>query len=174
MPRWTDSGSDAVVCRFYGAKISGPQGLAQRGATEMKRFAVALIAVVLLSLGRSAQSHADVRVDVHLRTPRVDVHVGSHDRCLAPRPLPPAARTVVVLDRTDRKIARALAYRTDYRVDELLAWRRAGYSWREVGAILKLSPHRVQAVLHRHHADMRPVVCRADDDRDHHHGHHRH
>ena len=110
--------------------------------------ALTVLALSVLTIPASAQ--ARVRIGVKINTPIINavIHSVGHGSGLQIRV--PARHHLVVMTKTDRRIARKLAKRTDYSKRELLQLRRAGYSWNEVGRLLRL-PHRLmRSVLHPH------------------------
>jgi hypothetical protein len=133
-------------------------------------FGPVVTVVVLASALYTARAEAGVRVDVRLRTPHVEVVVGSGDtRCGMPVG-PRVERMPIVINRYDRKLARSLARRYDCSRDDLLDLRRDGYSWSEIRGFLCLPPRQMHAALHPH----RPVQVRCGNSVEFERGHHRH
>jgi hypothetical protein len=105
---------------------------------------LALSAVLALSCLLSASpARADLRVQAHLRLPAVDVvvHAGPGPATCV-RSCPAGTDR---LSRLDHRIARYLARRTPYKTVVLLGFRRAGYSWLDIGRRLRIAPQVAQA-----------------------------
>jgi hypothetical protein len=108
--------------------------------------ALTVLALSILTVPASAQ--ARVRIGVKVNTPigTAVVHSGGHGSGLQIRV--PARHHRVIITKTDRRIARKLSKRTQYSKRELLQLRRVGYSWNEVGRLLRLPKRLMRSVLH--------------------------
>ena len=114
------------------------------------RNLIGLMALALLiTMAPISQAQAGIVVRAGIDTPHLSVRVNtvggpsvrySHLRPLAPRP-----HVIVHIDRQDRQMARRLSRYTGESQAWLLKMRRYGYSWREIGDWMGLSPRVVRA-----------------------------
>lgn len=110
----------------------------------------ALTALALSMMIAPAGAQAAVRIGVKVNTPVVTavLHSGGYGPGLQIRV--PAGQRGIELTKVDRRIARQLAKRTVYNKSELLQLRRAGYSWDQVGRLLRIPSRLMQSVLPGH------------------------
>lgn len=110
---------------------------------------MALSLTILIGAGLTAAANAEAGVNFQVRvgTPAVQatLHSSGHGPDLHIQ-MKPACRAVALTE-FDRKVARKLARRTAYDKQELLRLKRVGYSWAQIGNILKLPRSAVQNVL---------------------------
>ncbi|MBU8869945.1 MAG: hypothetical protein KOO60_03610 [Gemmatimonadales bacterium] len=135
-----------------------------------RRLILPALAVLTLSfLAIPSSSQAGIRFGVKVKTPTISavfhsdgpgpgLHVKVHPRYRDYQ-----------ITKVDRKIAMKLAKRTPYSRHELLQLRRVGYSWNEIGRLLRLSPKMMRKALRpyqSHIGDLsRHTPDRCDDDR---------
>lgn len=120
----------------------------------LSALAVLTLTIVMLPVGAQAKT----RIKVRVKTPIVQAvfHSGNHGSGLRIG-IPVGHRVVLVTDH-DRRIARRLARRTEYHRSELLQLRRVGYTWSEIGRLLRV-PRRTMSVV------LNPVKCGNDSRR---------
>jgi hypothetical protein len=98
--------------------------------------------IILTGSGLATDARAGVRVNATLRTPGVEVRVGHppyqrHYKYRARR-LPARPFHYYTVDRHDWRVAGRLASITGVSTREMIQLRRYGYTWREIGRILRL------------------------------------
>ncbi len=131
-------------------------------------------AVLLLSAALVSSAEAGVRVSVDVRLPHVGVDVNTPVlRCGMP-PVRPVERVEIIITRSDRQTARALARQYDCCRVMLLDMRRAGYRWHEIREILDRPPRHARAILHPFQVSHLSCGDRDDDHRDRKHHRSRH
>ena len=107
--------------------------------------ALAVLALTILAIPGSAE--AGVRVGVQVKAPLINAvfHSGGHGSGLHVN-VQPRIRDYQIT-RIDRKIARKLAKRTIYTKQELLQLKRVGYTWNQIGRLLRLPSKMMRSVL---------------------------
>ena len=108
--------------------------------------ALTVLALSFLAIPGSAE--ARTRVSVKVKTPIISaiLNYGGYGPGLHVKL--PARQHRLVLTKADRQIARKLARRTIYTKHELLQLRRVGYSWNQVGRLLRLPRQLMRSVLY--------------------------
>jgi hypothetical protein len=103
---------------------------------------------LLLVIGAADQAQARIRVKATVRTPHGVVRVDNGPYRPAyeyRRALPVRYHQEFRVTKRDRKIAKRLARYTGVPKRELIQLKRQGYSWREIGRWLGISPQAVKA-----------------------------
>lgn len=98
--------------------------------------------IILTGSGLATDARAGVRVHATLRTPGVEVRVGHppyyRQYKYRARRLPARPLHYYTVDRHDWRVAGRLATITGVSTRDLIQLRRYGYTWREIGRILRL------------------------------------
>ena len=107
--------------------------------------ALTVLALSFLAIPGSAE--AGTRVRVQVKTPLINavLHSGGNGPGLHVQL--PVRQRVVVITQADQRIARRLAKRTVYTKPELLQLRRVGYTWNQIGELLRLPRQMMRSVL---------------------------
>ena len=123
------------------------RSLFQRRNIISSALTAAVLAILIVPGSASAKVKAKIRVNL----PSIDLILKSggynFGHSHGALQLRPARRHFVRLDLDDRRIAKALARRTDYSKRDLLRLRQAGYNWRQIGRMLDLPARMVKRVV---------------------------
>ena len=95
-----------------------------------------LVLLTFLALVLPSRAEAGLQVQAQLRTPHVTVRVAN-----APRSYPIERVRIpsqVYMTKWNQKIARRLAKRTPYPKEVFVDLRKAGYSWSQIGHVLRI------------------------------------
>ncbi len=138
-----------------------------------RRLILPALAILTLSmLALPSYSEAGIRIGAKLKTPNIRAVFNSDapNQGLHARVNPRYRDHHIQITKVDRKIARKLAKRTIYTKHELIQLRRAGYTWNQIGRLLRLPSKLMHKILkpyqlHTRHWD-RNDRDRCEDDWD--------